>query len=135
MSQRSIPLQLLLALWAGPNSLIGLLVGLVGMSTGGKCRMSHGVLEFHGGFVSWFLRRAPLAGGASAMALGHVVLGRDSTVLDQHRAHELIHVRQYERWGPLFLPAYFLASLVIWLRGGDAYLDNPFEVQAYQESG
>ena len=45
--------------------------------------------------------------------------------------HERIHVRQCERWGPLFLPAYLLASAFIALRGGNPYLDNPFEREAY----
>jgi hypothetical protein len=45
-----------------------------------------------------------------------------------------VHVRQYERWGPLFVPAYVLCSAVIWSRGGDAYRDNPFEREAYGEA-
>ena len=119
--------------WAAPNSLIGLTIGLVGLATGGHCHRVAGVLEFYGGLIERLLAVAPLSGGASAMALGHVVLGRDRATLDRCRPHELVHVRQYERWGPLFLPAYFLSSLVVWLRGGHAYLDNPFEVQAYRE--
>jgi hypothetical protein len=35
----------------------------------------------------------------------------------------------------LFGPAYLLCSLVLWLRGGRAYRDNPFERQAYEEGG
>ena len=119
--------------WAAPNSLIGLAIGSLGLITGGHCHRIAGVLEFYGGAVDRLLARAPLTGGAAAMALGHVVLGRDMATLDRCRAHELVHVRQYERWGPLFLPAYFLASFFVWLRGGHAYLDNPFEVQAYRE--
>jgi hypothetical protein len=45
-----------------------------------------------------------------------------------------VHVRQYERWGPLFIPAYFAASGWAWWKGGHAYLDNPFEVEAYRIS-
>ena len=91
-----------------------------------------GVLEIHGGFVTYFLSEwTMLKGGASAMTLGHVVLGRDRNCLDWSREHERVHVRQCERWGPLFLPAYGLASLIVKLRGGDAYRDNPFEREAY----
>ena len=43
-----------------------------------------------------------------------------------------MHVRQYSRWGPLFGPAYLICSLVIWLRKGSPYRDNPFEVEAYR---
>ncbi len=64
------------------------------------------------------------------MTLGHVILGADSGALDATRAHELVHVRQCERWGPFFLPAYALASLWALLRGGHYYRDNGFEVHA-----
>jgi len=66
------------------------------------------------------------------MTWGHVILGQTAAALDFSREHELIHVRQYERWGPLFIPAYLLCSAVIWLRGGDPYRDNPFECEAYR---
>jgi hypothetical protein len=46
-----------------------------------------------------------------------------------------VHVRQYERWGPLFVPAYLVSSLVLWLRGRDPYWDNPFEVEARRLGG
>ncbi len=48
-------------------------------------------------------------------------------------SHERIHVRQVERWGPLFLPAYVLASVVAQARGLDAYRDNPFEREAFDD--
>jgi hypothetical protein len=91
-----------------------------------------GVLELHGGLIEAFLRRGTLLpGGASAMTLGHVVLGRDREALRRTRAHERVHVRQCERWGPLFVPAYLLASLTAHLNGSDGYLDNPFEREAF----
>ena len=34
-------------------------------------------------------------------------------------------------WGPLFVPAYFAASLWQWSRGKHPYWDNPFEREAY----
>ena len=90
------------------------------------------MLELHGGLVSGFLRHCTLLrGGASAMTLGHVVLGRDPFLLDATRKHERIHVRQCERWGPLFLPAYAVASLIAVLKGKRAYMDNVFEREAY----
>ena len=47
--------------------------------------------------------------------------------------HEMVHVRQYERWGPAFGPAYLLCSFWLWLRRKDAYRDNPFERQAFRD--
>ena len=66
------------------------------------------------------------------MTLGHVVWGRDQACLDDTRDHERVHVHQYERWGPLFIPAYLLSSLYMKLRGRHPYWDNPFEREAFE---
>jgi hypothetical protein len=84
----------------------------------------------HGGLVRFFLRRC-LFVQASAMTLGHVILGQDLACLDHSRDHEHVHVRQFERWGPFMLPAYFLSSFLAWSRGGHFYFDNAFEREAY----
>jgi hypothetical protein len=124
--------RLLIYLWTLPTTCVGLLFAPVVLLSGGKLHVIEGVLEIHGPLVSLFLRRCvPIPGGASAMTLGHVVIGRDQQCLDGSREHERVHVRQCERWGPLFIPAYLLASVFVKLRGGDAYLDNPFEREAY----
>ena len=67
-----------------------------------------------------------------AITIGHVVLGRDAGALARSRAHERVHVRQYEVWGPLFVPAYFFKGFVAYCRGGHPYWDNPFERAARQ---
>jgi hypothetical protein len=119
-------------LWTFPTTLVGLLFLPLALLTGGRAEVIDGVLEIHGGFVRFFLRHLTLLkGGASAMTLGHVVLGQDRNALDWSRPHERIHVRQCERWGPLFLPAYLLASLWMLLRRKNPYRDNPFEREAY----
>lgn len=121
--------------WASPTTLIGLLVVALTLATRGRCRSVGGVIETYGGFASWFLSRVvPLKHGASAMTLGHVVLGRDAEVLDRTRIHERVHVRQCERWGPLFILAYLLECAWARLRGRDAYYGNRFEVEAYRLS-
>lgn len=116
-------------IWASPASVLGLVVGVLGLATGGRVRCVGRTLEFHGGLVSWLLARLPV--DAMAMTLGHVVLGRSAAALDVCREHEMVHVRQYERWGPVFIPAYLLCSLVLLVRGRDAYRENPFEREAY----
>lgn len=128
-------LRLAAYLWALPNTVLGLMLAPVALATGGRVRRVCGALEIYGGGVAWLLRRAvPLAGGAAALTLGHVVLGRTARVLDRCRAHEHVHVRQYERWGPLFIPAYLAAGAVAACRGRDAYRDNPFEQEAFREA-
>ena len=71
---------------------------------------------------------------AQAVTIGHVVMGLSPAALEHARPHERVHVRQYERWGPLFIPAYFLNSLWQMLRGRHWYRDNAFEVEAYSEA-
>jgi hypothetical protein len=128
--RRPLLWQALLHLWASPGTLIGMTVGLLGVCSGGRARRVRHTLEFHGGFVTWLLQHTPV--GARAMTLGHVVIGRSPAELDLTREHEWVHVRQYERWGPLFLPAYLGCSLGLWLARKNAYLDNPFEQEAYE---
>jgi hypothetical protein len=123
--------QTLLILWTLPWTLLGLLLGITALATGGGGKRVGRVLEFHGGLLERLLRRVPIAGGAAAMTLGHCVIARTSADLDRSRRHELVHVAQYERWGPLFVPAYLACSAWQWLRGRDPYLDNPFEEEAY----
>lgn len=128
----------LIYLWVFPTTAVGLLFLPATLLSGGRARWVAGVLELHGGFTTFFLRRCAgwfLPGGAAAMTLGHVVLGQDAQTLHRTRGHERVHVRQCERWGALFLPAYLLASLVLWIRRGDAYRDNPFEREAYERGG
>jgi hypothetical protein len=140
--------RIIVYLWVLPTTCVGLLFLLPAYVTGGRAQVVDGVLEIHGGVVRYFLRdfvadflklfskRATLSrGGASAMTLGHVVLGQDPECLDWSRSHERVHVRQCERWGPFFLPAYLLASAWVAIRGGRGYLDNPFEREAYGAQG
>ena len=63
-----------------------------------------GVLEVAGGLVGTLLGPKRIALPWRAMTLGHVILGIDEAALEQSRAHEHVHVRQYEQWGPI-LPA------------------------------
>lgn len=128
-------MRLIRFLWALPNTVIGLLLLPLALLRGGRVRLHEGVLELSGPALSWLLRHGvPIRGGARAMTLGHVILGRDETCLEDCGAHERVHVRQYEIWGPLFLPAYFLSSIVALLRGEDPYLGNRFEREAYGQA-
>jgi hypothetical protein len=64
-----------------------------------------------------------------AQTLGRYVLSRDPLPPDT-LAHEIEHIRQWERFGPFYLPLYFGWSAVAVLRGKRAYWDNGFEVAA-----
>ncbi len=127
-------IKLLAVIWAGPYSLLGIAIGLTGMLHGGSGRLRDGALEFYGGGTTWFVRHLPLGACTIGITLGHVILGQTAAGLDFASQHERVHVRQFERWGPFMGPAYLLASAWLWAIGRDAYLDNPFEVQAYREA-
>ncbi|MGH2757320.1 MAG: signal peptide prediction [Actinomycetota bacterium] len=110
-------------LWAAPYSLIGLLLCL-GFR---RRRLTHGVLLCEG--AEWPRK---LGWRYRAITFGHVVLCIDD-IDDRVLAHELAHVRQYESWGPFFVPAYLLAALWAVLRRRHPYRDNHFEVAARAE--
>lgn len=114
--------------WASPNSLLGLLLGGVGMLFGSKPRFNRRefALVFH--FWPW--------GPGGAITFGNVILHSGDTldspcITYEHRAgrrvhpyivlgdHERAHVFQYMVLGPLFLPAYLLC--------GGISVRNPFE--------
>lgn len=126
--------KLCLILWASPYSMIGLTIGVIGMLTGGRGRQRLGALEFYGGATRWLVRRLPTGPATQGMTLGHVIIGQTAHGLERCSLHERVHVRQFERWGPLMGPAYLLSSAWQWSRGRDAYRDNPFERQAYEEA-
>jgi hypothetical protein len=127
-------LRLLAILWASPYTLLGLLVGLVGLLTGGHGGIRGRVIEFYGGGVQWLLQQFFFGEGAMALTLGHTVLGQTEAALDISRDHELVHVGQFERWGPFMGPAYLGCSLILWLMRRRPYRDNPFERQAFEEA-
>jgi hypothetical protein len=124
-------LRLLRYTWAAPTTMVGLLAGTLTLCTGGRVQVERGAFEFYGGFSRWLAEKC----GFSAMTLGHVIIGRDTWCLAFCRNHEQAHVRQVERWGAAFIPAYLLASAVAWWRGGDYYLDNWFEIDARRACG
>jgi hypothetical protein len=135
ISARNRAVRGLKILWASPYSLVGLSIGVAGLCTGGRAHVCRGVVEFYGGAVRWFVAHLPPGKATLAFTLGHTILGQTADSLDEARDHELVHVRQYERWGPLMGPAYLLASFYCWLRGRQPYYDNPFEREAYGETG
>jgi len=114
-------------LWASPNTSIGLALGLI---LGGRFQVVDGVVEVHGPRIAYVLERMWVP--AAAITLGHCVLAQSAPLLHQTRRHERVHVRQYECWGPLFIPTYLLLSAGLALCGRDGYRENPFEVAAFR---
>ena len=123
-------LKLVKMLWALPCTIVGLLVAAPVWATGGRARWHQGALEVtHGGSdarCGRLARALPFRG----IVFGHVILAVTREELEAIGPHERVHVRQYERWGPLFFVAYGASSLWQLVRGHDPYWHNHFEVQA-----
>lgn len=117
-------------LWPVPWTLLGLLAAGCVRALGGCWQCREGAIEAHGGRIAALCGRLPASMRFDAITIGHVILGKNAATLSAVRAHEQVHLRQYERWGPFFVPAYLAASAWLWLRGRRPYCDNPFEKQA-----
>lgn len=106
------------ALWALPNTLIGL--GFAALS-GAVPRPRDGLLvaESNRGLAYFFLTRR----GFGAITFGRVVVSATPVTPDlvMHESH---HARQYEVLGPFYLPIY----LTLHARHG--YASNPLEQEA-----
>jgi hypothetical protein len=102
---------------------VGASLGLLCLARGASVRVVEGAIEVAG--------PVPALPGVGCITFGHVIIGRSAECLGDWRAHEHVHVRQYERWGFLFFPLYAGSSAWAWLRGRDPYRDNVFEREAY----
>lgn len=127
------------AAWLAPLSVLGWLVALVTWSAPRERRGTTVVCEA-GRLARWFMT-GPIgrvfvggAGSIAAFTWGDVIIVRPEWLLDGHLlAHELEHVRQGHRWGPLFPLVYALAGIppAVRARAWSAwYRANPFEVAA-----
>jgi len=118
--------------WAGPATVFGIALATLALWRG-RVSVVDGVVEAYGPLLHFLLSHLiPLAGGACAMTFGHVVLGRDPEALSLTRVHERVHVRQYELWGPAFIPAYLVAAMWGLVTRKSAYYGNFFEREAME---
>ncbi|HTG47241.1 MAG TPA: hypothetical protein VK646_06275 [Actinomycetota bacterium] len=109
--------------WTSPNTVLGLVAGAL---TFQRPRVHEGLLVFDReprGLTAAMLRL-----DRAAMTVGFVVVSAEpveGTLL----AHEREHVRQYCRWGPLFIPVYLLLAI------GYGYRRHPMELAARRAAG
>lgn len=127
-------MKILRYIWALPNSLVGLFFVPIAVLTRGHVEIVDGVLEIHGGLVSWILKHCMSSRGyVSSVTLGHVVLGQNKESLLNDRRHERAHVKQYEILGPLFIPVYIAVGIYALIRGRGAYKGNYLEQKAIEQ--
>jgi hypothetical protein len=130
-SSRAAPRNLLAYAWASPNTALGLVLAGLFVLFRARMKVVDGVVEVSGGTIGSGLASPALACPFRAITLGHVILATDQHSMDRSRDHEHEHVRQYERWGPFFLPAYLASSAWQLVLGRRCYRDNYFERKAY----
>lgn len=114
----STPGRVLSGLWAAPLTLPGIAIALL---SGARPRWSgthHCLLAVGVRGPSGLALRSV---GAEANAIGTVILCRAVDPPASLLAHEVVHVRQAERLGPLLLVAY------LWLAARYGYRDHPLE--------
>jgi hypothetical protein len=117
-------------LWAAPCSAAGLVVALCAVLLGAEGRIRDGTIQVVGGRLATTISRLPTRLSILAFTNGHVIFAVSQGAMDAYREHELVHVRQYERWGPLFPFLYLGSSLLQKVRGRDPYFANHFEQEA-----
>ena len=121
-------------LWASPCSLVGLALATAILLFGGRARLKLGALEVtyrqSQAGCGKLSRSLPFRG----IVFGHVILAVTAEELRSIGPHERVHVRQYERWGPLFFFAYGASSLWQLLHARSPYWYNHFEVEARERS-
>jgi hypothetical protein len=108
----------------------GLVIALLAVLLGAKAQARNGTLQVVGGRLSTGIARLPTRLSIQAFTNGHVIFAVSQVAMDRYREHELVHVRQYERWGLLFPFLYLGSSLIQKWRGQDPYFTNRFELEA-----
>lgn len=110
-------------LWTLPNTLIGVVLGLL---TFQWPSVRDGALIFdktpRG--LTWLMPRMR----RTAMTVGFVILSAEP-VTGRLLAHERWHIKQFCSWGPLFIPVYLVLAI------GFGYRRHPMEVRAQIAAG
>ncbi len=109
--------------WTLPNTLLGLLAGAL---TFQRPRVVEGALVFDRGPRG--LTAMMRAFDRAAMTVGYVIVSSEPVEGTLLR-HEEEHIRQYDRWGPFFIPVYLLLAIPY------GYRRHPMELAARRASG
>ena len=109
--------------WTVPNTVLGLLLGL----------LTFQAPRAHGGAIVFDreprgLTKALHAMHRTAMTVGFVIVAA-VPVEGNLLAHERHHIRQYMAWGPFFIPMYLLLAI------GFGYKRHPMERAARRAAG
>ena len=98
----------------------------------GRGRLGPMSIEQRDGYRLW--EGGPVPSGADGITLGSLVIVREGKATPYLLRHELVHVRQWRRYGAVGFAVRYLASYAAWRfrRKGHrgAYLRIPLEIEA-----
>ncbi len=89
---------LLRYIWAFPATALGLALVIPACAFGASVVIIDGALEVTGGGLA-YASRLPRPLRFNAITFGHVIIGLNPQLLAACRAHEHVHVRQYDKRG------------------------------------
>jgi hypothetical protein len=110
-------------IWTLPNTLLGLVAGLL---TFQRPRLTDGALIFDRtprGLTALMPRA-----NRAAMTIGFVIVSA-RPMTGSLLVHERHHIRQYCAWGPFFIPAYLVLAILY------GYRRHPMELRAQRAAG
>jgi len=110
-------------LWTSPNTLIGLVLGLLTFQLP-TVRDGAVIFDKAPRGLTWLMPRMH----RTAMTVGFVIVSAEP-VTGRLLAHERWHIRQFSAWGPLFIPVYFALAIPF------GYRRHPMEIRAQIMAG
>jgi hypothetical protein len=116
-------------IWNSPNTLVGLSVKAF---FGNNNFEKHGDMHFVAKPGSRFDKQFEKM-GKTAITLGEIILYKSDAFTRRTIEHEIVHVDQYRKYGPFFLPAYGISSIISRIKHGSWYRENEFEKKARKE--
>lgn len=117
-------MRVLRMLWALPNTLVGLVLGLLSFARPRWDGRGALIFASQRGLCKLLYQWRYIA-----ITFGHVVITRPDPS-EKTLRHEFAHVRQYETWGPFFTLVYAFYCVKLRLEGKNPYHANPFEIEA-----
>ena len=115
-------------LWTLPNTLLGLLVGVIGFAyPEALTNTAIEMVAYKVGLLQWLMG----LNGTNAVTFGNVIIYRDTSLMSNRiTSHEHAHIYQYMCLGILFIPTYILFYLIAAMISGNGYYYNWFEIDA-----
>ena len=113
-------------LWCLPNTILGLLAGILSFAL----PRGDWIIESNKGFI-WLLHKLGYEGISIGYTILYYPLPKFPHILYDDYLHELVHRQQQKVWGIFFFFAYIVAGFMAIWGGKHFYFDNYFEIQAY----